>query len=683
LSPTFKPHREATLPSQTALLGVELARVASDPGALGPDPRFFRALIDAIPDPIFVKDMACRYVLVNTACQELLHGGDGDCLGRCVFDFPRLSDNAGRNHADELATVQEGIAVVDREEPIEFPDGRRGWLLTNKYPIRNAGGAIIGLVGIARDITALKATNRELAETRQRLADHVENSPLAIVEWGPDRRVQRWAGQAAAIFEWTAGEVLGLSFDEFQLVHAEDSTRFDGLCQRLLAGLEHRSVAHSRNLTKTGRTLYCTWQNSVLHDAAGHVVSVLSLVQDVTERVLAEEAIRRAEIERLALERKLQESQKLESLGVLAGGIAHDFNNLLTGVLGNASLARMLLPEDSPIAPQLEEIEVAAERAADLCKQMLDYSGKGRFSVQPLDVNALVEETAQLLRASISKKAELKFTLEKPLPRLIGDATQLRQVVMNLVINASEALGEDGGAIALQTGVVQADRRYLESTLLSPTPEPGEYLFVEVRDTGRGMSPEVLTRIFEPFFTTKFTGRGLGLAAVLGIVRGHQGALHVSSQESLGTTFRVLFPCAPAGAEAPAGTPALRSAWTGHGTVLIIDDEESVLISTQRMLEYGGYQTILARDGREGVDRFREHRDRITLVLLDLTMPHKDGSQTFREISRLQPDARVLLMSGYNEQDAIARFTGQGLAGFIQKPFALGALRDRIEAIVG
>jgi PAS domain S-box-containing protein len=665
------------------MLPMEAEATPPAPSAPCGDLSFFRALLDAIPDPIFVKDCAGRYVLVNTADAAMLHAGDGDCTGRTVFDFPRLRENAEQYFADDMTVVQTGRAVVDREEPITFSDGRRGWLLTNKYPMRDETGRIVGLVGIARDITEARRARRELAETRQRLADHVENSPLAIIEWGPDLRVQRWAGQAAAMFEWTASEVLGLHFTEFQLVHAEDRARFDEVCQRLVEGREHRSVSQSRHITKSGRTLHCTWQNSVLYDSAGRVVSILSLVQDITERVLAEEATRRADAERQMLERKLQESQKLESLGVLAGGIAHDFNNLLTGVLGNASLARAMLAADTEIAVHLEEIETAATRAADLCKQMLAYSGKGRFVVKRLDVNALVEETAQLLRISISKKAVLQFELAPELPAVVGDATQMRQVIMNLVINASEAIGEASGFITLRTGLVRADATWLQEALPAPEAVPGDYVFFEVTDTGRGMSPDVQAKIFEPFFTTKFTGRGLGLAAVLGIVRGHKGALKVTSHEGRGTTFCVLLPCT--GGLADVANEALlpRSEWRGTGTVLIVDDEETVRASTARMLEHVGYRTMFAEDGRDGVEKFRASAEAISLVLLDLTMPHMDGSEAYREITALKPDARVLLMSGYTEQDAIARFTGDGIAGFLQKPFTLRALREQLQAVDG
>lgn len=249
--------------------------------------------------------------------------------------------------------------------------------------------------------------------------------------------------------------------------------------------------------------------------------------------------------ERLTLERKLQETQKLESLGVLAGGIAHDFNNLLVGVMGNAGLALLELPDDSPVRETIEQIEVAAQRAADLTRQMLAYSGKGRFIIQHLDLGKLVQEMSQLLKVSISKNTIVSYEFESNLPKVEADATQLRQVIMNLLINASEAVGEREGHINLSTGVRWVDRKYLASTYLAPDLPEGKYVYLEVTDNGSGMDSETLGKIFDPFFTTKFTGRGLGLAAVLGIVRGHKGALKVTSQPGQGTTFSILLPAVP------------------------------------------------------------------------------------------------------------------------------------------
>ncbi|MEQ1858918.1 MAG: response regulator [Chthoniobacteraceae bacterium] len=403
---------------------------------------------------------------------------------------------------------------------------------------------------------------------------------------------------------------------------------------------------------------------------------VAGLAEDIT-------AQRKHEAEADELERKLQETQKLESLGVLAGGIAHDFNNLLTGILGNASLARQDISPSSPAQPHLEQIEAVTLRAGELCKQMLAYSGKGRFQVQRLDLSELVRETTQLIQLSIDKTAVLRFELAGSLPPIEADATQIRQVVMNLVINASEALGGKSGVIAINTGIIRADREYLDRTVLSPDLPEGDYAFMEVSDTGCGMTTEQQARMFEPFFTTKFTGRGLGLSAVLGIVRGHRGAMRVYSEAGRGTTFKVVFPAASGEAEPP---PTERAAtpWSGTGAVLVVDDEPTVRTVAARIIEKFGFTAIVAADGREGVEKFLAHRSEIVAVLMDLTMPHLDGESAFRELRAIDPDVRVVLMSGFNEQDAINRFTGKGLAGFVQKPFKPETLRRKLkEALEG
>ncbi len=412
-----------------------------------------------------------------------------------------------------------------------------------------------------------------------------------------------------------------------------------------------------------------------VHGSHGHAVRLLGRMSDVTAR-------RRAEEERERIDRKLLETQKLESLGILAGGIAHDFNNLLTGILGNAGLARLEAPRGWNGAAYLEQIEKASLRAADLCKQMLAYSGKGRFIVQRLSLNELLEDTAQLLQISISKKATLSLALDPNLPAVSADPTQLRQVVMNLVINASEALGDNNGQITLRTSEIAADAAYLSTTQVAADFIPGRYVCLEVSDTGSGMSRETVARIFDPFFTTKFTGRGLGLAAVLGIVRGHRGAIKVYSEPGRGTTFRVLLPAVEGETQPLHRAPAGRSIWRGSGTVLVIDDEPSVREVARSFLERVGFTVDLAGDGAAGVALFQQDPARYTAVLLDLTMPQMDGEEAFRQLRLLRPEVRVVLMSGFNRVDAINRFVGKGLAGFVQKPFEVDTLAQEIRRVI-
>ena len=361
-------------------------------------------------------------------------------------------------------------------------------------------------------------------------------------------------------------------------------------------------------------------------------------------------------------------AQKLESLEVLAGGIAHDFNNLLVGVLGNASLALLDLPDDAPAHAPVVDIERAAQRASDLTRQMLAYSGRGQFVVEPVDISELVAEMGSLLRTVLSKQAILDFSLDSTLPRVEADATQIRQVVMNLITNASDAVGESGGHIRVRTGRQRLTTAAAELSYLGDPVPPGDYVFVEVEDTGEGMTDATLARIFEPFFTTKFTGRGLGLAATLGIVRGHRGGIRIQSTPGHGSTFRVLLPIT---AVADALTPSSAMPVRGDalGAVLVIDDDETVRAVARRLLERRGFRVVVATDGLDGVEKFREATHHFSLVLLDLTMPKMGGAAAMAELRKLDPEVRVLLTSGYREREVTAHFVGMEPAGFVQKPF--------------
>jgi two-component system cell cycle sensor histidine kinase/response regulator CckA len=423
---------------------------------------------------------------------------------------------------------------------------------------------------------------------------------------------------------------------------------------------------------KDGRTLHAS--NTPIFRSDG-TISKMAIIRDIT-------AVKQAEEQRRKLEARVQQVQKLESLGVLAGGVAHDFNNLLVAVLGYAGLAQSEIGPHSPAQISLRRIEQAAQRAAELTGQMLAYSGKGHFSVGPVQLSRLVEEMADLLLASVSRKAVLKREFGANLPFIEADATQVRQVIMNLITNASEALGDGGGLIVLRTGVTEVtetDRsgQYLEYDLV-----PGNYVFLEVTDSGCGMDTETRARIFDPFFTTKFTGRGLGLAAVLGIVRGHRGAITVDSAPRRGTTFRVLFPVTArtVSSEAPE-IPQVQKRGENH-VILVVDDEEVVRSLAQTALERAGFKVLAAGDGQTAIDVFRERHKEIDAVVLDLTMPRMSGAEVFHELRNIDPAACVVLTSGYNEQDATRHFHDSELAGYIQKPYRAVALVDKVCAAI-
>ena len=403
----------------------------------------------------------------------------------------------------------------------------------------------------------------------------------------------------------------------------------------------------------------------VEYDSLGKPVKMNGTIQDITEH-------KRVEEENRTLERQVQQAQKLESLGVLAGGIAHDFNNLLMVILGHAELAQKEISPISPARRNLTEITTATRRAAELSLQMLAYAGKATFTLERVALCALVEEMAHLLKTAISKKAILNLNLERSVPPIEADPSQIRQIVMNLLINASEAIGDRSGVITVSVGATRCDREYLQKTELHDDLAPGRYVHLEVSDTGSGMDAETKSRIFEPFFSTKFTGRGLGLAAVLGIVRAHKGALKVYSEPGKGTTFKVLFPASAEGGNvlrSPESSPL--ADWRGKGTILLVDDEESLIALGARMLEHLGFTVLTAADGLQAVDLYRERGKEIDLVLMDLTMPNMDGAKAFDELRRLNPDVRVVLASGYTHEDVASRFAGKDLSGVLQKPYTL------------
>lgn len=418
------------------------------------------------------------------------------------------------------------------------------------------------------------------------------------------------------------------------------------------------------------------WQRiDAVRNASGEPLYRFDLMHDITEK-------RQAEAKRLAMERHIQQTQKLESLGVLAGGIAHDFNNILMGILGYASLALEDLSPLSPVSPRLREIEKAARRAAELCRQMLAYAGRGKFVVEPIDLSELVDEMVHLLRTSISKKALLNLNLERGMPPVQGDATQIRQIVVNLVTNASEAIGDRSGVITVSTGAMDCTTSYLSGTCFEWDLEAGLYVCLEVSDTGCGMDRDTIDRIFEPFYSTKFIGRGLGLSATMGIVRGHRGALKVYSEVGKGTTFKILLPALKNASPGGPGQPAPgEPEWKGRGGVLLVDDEETIRALGRMMLERLGFEVFTAGDGREALEVYERWRERIHVVLLDLTMPHMDGEEAFRELRRIAPEVPVIMCSGYTVHEISARFAGKGMTGFIQKPYTLAELRKQLQAV--
>ena len=387
-------------------------------------------------------------------------------------------------------------------------------------------------------------------------------------------------------------------------------------------------------------------------DEFGRITGAVCIIADITER-------RR-------LEEQFRESQKFETVGTLAAGVAHDFNNLLTGIMGNASLMLGELPGSSPFRDKLEDVVKSSQRAADLTRQLLAYSGKGRHFMQKLELSQLVRRMENLIQSSVPKKVTLQFRIGERMPRIDADANQIQQILLNLVSNAAEAIGEGAGTIEIATG----------------SGDPAS-VFLEVRDTGCGMDAETRARIFDPFFTTKFTGRGLGLAAVAGIARSHKAVIHVASAPGEGSTFRITFPASDSGTAyvaPPANAAAVPD--SPRATVLVVDDEEMIRRVAQASLELRGYRVRLASNGREAIEAVRKDPE-ISVVLLDLTMPVMNGEEAIGGILEAHPGLKVVVSTGYDHREAVARFGSRGVAAYLQKPYAARQLVEKIESVLG
>jgi PAS domain S-box-containing protein len=403
----------------------------------------------------------------------------------------------------------------------------------------------------------------------------------------------------------------------------------------------------------------------VLHE--GRPAAAVLVMHDISEKKRVDE--------------RLRESQKLESIGLLAGGIAHDFNNLLVGIVGNASLGEEMVPAGHPVTDILTRIVKTGEQAAHLTRQMLAYAGKGRFIIEPVDLSGLVRELIPLIQPSISKRISVHLDLSRAVPPVEADRSQLQQVFMNLLINAAEAIGSGPGVVSVSTGARRVEAGHAGRPAGAEL-EPGEYACLKVTDTGCGMDEATRAKIFDPFFTTKFTGRGLGLAAVAGIIRGHKGGIHVASAPGKGTSFVVLFP--PAARAAPAPAPPAREDedLRGSGAILVIDDEQAVRQLAKRALERYGYSVLTAESGQAGVNLFRKESERVVLVVLDLSMPGMNGQETLAELRNISPEIEVVISSGYAEADTMPLFAGVEVSGFIQKPYTSRHLARIVKGVI-
>lgn len=514
---------------------------------------------------------------------------------------------------------------------------------------------------LLEEIAGHSSTQRDLEETEQNFRELAESTAAAIFVLQGDR-CRDANSSALRLIGSTAEEIADRVYSSLPFAPALHSRGPD-------SAPDKNDTLRTREVSFNGPEGDLCWlEIRSTPIEYGRASATLVTAFDITERKIAEEA-------RHAYDEEIGQLRKLESLGLLAGGVAHDFNNLLVAILGHADLALLEVPPESTARENLTQIRTATRHASDLAGELLAAAGKGKRLVEAIDLSQAISEIVRLVAGPIPENITIEEAHEDSLPSVDGDATQIGQVILNLLQNAKEALEDGGGTIRVRSGrasAVSAATRHGPLRASDTTP----YVYLEVQDDGPGIDQALRSRIFDPFFTTKRTGRGLGLAAALGIVRGHGGSLEVETAKGRGTTMRVLLP-AGASASPPRKPPSKERGKPRHfggQVVLVIDDEESVRNTLGTLLEHVGFSVLLAADGRQGIELFRRHSSSISLVVLDMTMPGMGGEETLREIRRISADTRVVLVSGYDKKEAGSRFAGQQLAGFLQKPFGLGEL---------
>jgi PAS domain S-box-containing protein len=631
-------------------------------------------------------------IYLDTMMDEVMKGMDPDLGVQILGGFhPVRRALAYEHNMEALEGRPASPSLRSQPRVIDFKWGERGWAgrvvplpsfeaaPDYRWPLWFLGlGSAISFLfaGLAWSMISTRARAVAMAdqmtfvlkETLRRHETHVSSTPLGVLEWDAANLVRAWNPAAERVFKYTEAEALGRPvLDLLCLGTAAAEAEMLRALQAIAtaaAGAQHTLDCR----TKEGQALICRWYSSPLLDRDGAFMGATTLVEDLTESKKAEEALR--------------QGQKMESLGLLAGGISHDFNNLLTALMGNLDAARNLTDPESPAKTFLDRAVLGAERAAELCRQILDYSGQAAVAAKPVQLNKVVGEMTDLLAVSRPPGVSLRFQLAPDLPAIQGDPVQVQQVVLNLVTNATEAIGESEGTISISTSHRVYSDLELEQGFPGTELPPGPYVSLRVKDSGCGMDEAVQVRIFDPFFTTKFTGRGMGLATVAGLVKAHKGGIRVSSKPGAGSTFVVVL---PALAAAPLPAPAEDEDGTGKGSgvVLLAEDEEPVRTVLALSLSKAGYEVLTAKDGSEALRLFEDNRALVRCVLLDKVMPGMDGMAVMRAIRMSNPAMPVVLCSGFTESGPVPGREAGGPDAFLRKPFRTEEMLRTVRRLLG
>jgi len=675
--------------SQIQALGQEKDRALGD--LKKKETQFGRLIQEVKEYAIYFMDVQGRVVSWNQGAERIKGWPTEEILGQSFSRFyPEEAIRAGAPEWGLRKAREDGLFMEEGWRVRK--DGSRFLAHVVISALYDEEGQLTGYSKVTRDITEsrraeerlqslageleakVKAQTAELHESEARLLGFIRRATTGIAFKGLDGRFLLINPRYAEMLGRPEAEILGRTPEE---VLPMDICR-PWVEQERRVRERQEEVRSEEDWPRDGRTPVRHYLSQLfpLTDNSGQCWGVGVMVTDITERKEAELAY--------------LQSQKLESLGILAGGLAHDFNNLLGAMSGNVELAKLVADPGGPVNPYLQSLEELIGRSSSLVQQILAYAGRGTTNVIPLDLNRQVEDMTRLMRTALSRKAVLHLEPDPELPLTQGDPGQIQQVIMNLVLNASEAIADQGGSITIRTGQEWLDATAIHGACPGQGLEPGQHVFLEVADDGPGMPPEVVERIFDPFFTTKFTGRGLGLSAVVGIIKAHHGCIQVRSEPGKGTNLKLLFPVpvpVPVAVEPPKvlETQDFEKAidgYRGSGTVLVVDDEDPLRATATEALRHIGFETLEARDGLEALETFNRNQDRIRLILLDLTMPRMDGEDAYRKLRENGLLAPVILTSGFSERDVLQHFKSRGIAGFLQKPYRLQALVQMIRTVL-
>jgi len=638
--------------------------------ALRSQEAFLRQIQEVTLDAVEVIDPEGVIIWHNTLAGEIYGNEVGS---KCYENLHRENRCPDCAH---LAILQDGVPR-DYECQVLDKRGRTRTMWVRATPMHDAKGKIIAVVETSRDVSERKRMEEALRESQKRFDLALAGSGLGLWDWDFSKkrmyRDERWG----LLLGYSNTAVQEHSYDMHWLIHPDDVPRFDEAWNDHIQGRTPFCEIQVRMKRQSGAWRWLLVRGQVVErDDKGAPLRATGTIRDISEAVNAEREEKR-------MSERMRQTHKLESLGMLAGGVAHDFNNLLMGVMGNAHLALSEAAAESPVHQHLDEIEEIAQRAALLANQMLAYAGQSQLAAQALDVSEMIDDMAPLLTACVPRRIHLRYDLRNDIPPISADDRQLRQMVIALVDNAREAIGNRSGEIRIRTDLIEADSTYLANTYIDDALEAGKYVLLEIADDGPGIPEDILSKVFDPFFTTKSTARGLGLAAVLGIVRGHKGAIRVDSQGGVGSKFTVLLPIShvkPQVVVTPPQQPT--EEWHGKGMVLLVDDEEAILRVGEGFLKRLGFGVLKARDGIEALEVFERHADMIVCVILDVSMPRMGGEEAFEKLRARNPDLPIILSSGYMERDVAERFAGEKLTAFLHKPYTGDELRETLWQIL-